>query len=58
MCYYFDDIVKLEDLGFDNILIDEKLNENTLIYDILYKTLIGPNTLRVRFDKTDEFIKI
>ena len=45
-------------MGFDNILIDEKLNENTLIYDILYKTLIGPNTLRVRFDKTDEFIKI
>ena len=22
-CYYFDDIIKLEDLDFDNILIDE-----------------------------------
>ena len=23
-CYYFDDIIKLEDFDFDNILIDEK----------------------------------
>ena len=23
-CYYFDDIIKLEDFYFDNILIDEK----------------------------------
>ena len=26
-CYHFDDIIKLEDFGFDNILIDEKLYE-------------------------------
>ena len=24
-CYYFDDIIKLEDLDFDDILIDQKL---------------------------------
>ena len=24
MCYYFDDIIKFEDIDFDNILIDEK----------------------------------
>ena len=24
MCYYFDDIVKLEDFDLNNILIDEK----------------------------------
>ena len=39
-CYYFDDIYKLEDLDFDNILIDKKSHKNVLIYDISYKTLI------------------
>ena len=33
-CYYFDDIIKLEDFGLDNILINEKSHENILIYDI------------------------
>ena len=32
MCYYFDDIIKLEE--FDNILIEEKSHEYILIYDI------------------------
>ena len=36
MCYYFDDIIKLEDLDIDNILKDEKLHESILIYDISY----------------------
>ena len=27
-CYYFDDVIKLEDFGFLNILIDEKSQEN------------------------------
>ena len=40
-CYYFDDINKFEYFHFDNILIDKKSHENILIYDILYKTLIG-----------------
>ena len=40
-CYYFDDIIKLEDVNLDNILIDKKSQENILIYDISYKTLIG-----------------
>ena len=50
-CYYFDDIIKLEDFNFDNILID-------LLYDISYKTLIGPKPLRIRFDKIQGFIRI
>ena len=33
-CYYFDDIIKLEDFDPDNILIDEKSHKNILIYDI------------------------
>ena len=54
-CYYFDDIIKLED--FD-IVIDEKANENILIYDILYKTLICSKPLCIRFHKIDGFIRI
>ena len=38
MCYYFDDIIKLENFDLDNVLIDEKSDENILIYDISYKT--------------------
>ena len=59
-CYYFNDLIKLEDfnLYFDNILIDEKSYKNILIYDIVYKTLIDPKPLRSRLDKMDGFIRI
>ena len=30
-CYYFNDIIKIEDFNFDNILIDEKLYEKIII---------------------------
>ena len=50
-CYYFDDIIKLELIDFDNILIDKKSHENILIYDISYKTLIESKPFRIRFDK-------
>ena len=50
--------IKLEDCDIDNILIDEKSRENILIYDISFKTLIGPKPLRVRFDKIDAFIRL
>ena len=30
-CFYFDDIIKLEDFDLDNILIDEKSHENILL---------------------------
>ena len=33
-CYYFDDIIKIEDFDFDNILLDGKSYENILIYNI------------------------
>ena len=54
-CYYFNDIIKLED---NNTSIDEKYHENILIYNISYKTLIDPETLCIRFDKMDAFIRI
>ena len=57
-CYYFDYIIKLKDFDIDNVLIDEKSHENISIYDISYKTLIGSKSLRIRFDKINEFIRI
>ena len=55
-CYYFHHIIKLEDLHFDNILIDGKLYENILVYDTLYKTFIGIKPFSIRFNKVDRFI--
>ena len=57
-CYYFDDIIKLEDFNVDNILIDENSHENVLIYDISYKTLIDPKLFRVIVDKIDGLIRM
>ena len=56
--YYFDDIIKLEDFDLGNVFIDERSHENILICDISCKTLIGSKLLRIRFDKTDEIIRI
>ena len=36
-CYYFDGIIKIEDLNLHNILIDEKSYENISVYNISYK---------------------
>ena len=47
-----------EDFGFINILIDDKSQENILIYDISYKTLNVPKPLRIRFDKSDRCIRV
>ena len=37
MCYYFDDIMRVEDIDSD-ILLDEKSYENILTHDISYET--------------------
>ena len=37
--------------------MDEKSNENILIYRILYKTLIGAKPLPIIFDKVNGFIR-
>ena len=55
MCYYFDNINKIEDFHFDNILIDEKSGKKILVYNISYKTLIDTKPLRLRFDKVNGF---
>ena len=48
-CYFFDNIIELEDFDLDNFLIDEKSHEIILIYSISYTTLINPKPLRIRF---------
>ena len=50
--------MKVEDIDFDNILLDKKSWENSLIYDISNKTFIGAKSWHIRFDKIDRVIKI
>ena len=38
--YYFDDIIKIKDFDFDNILIDEKSYDNFLVCNSSQQTLI------------------
>ena len=56
-CYYFDDIVKIENFNINNILIDEKPYENILVYNSSYKSLIDSKPLRISLGKIDGFIR-
>ena len=56
--YYFDDMMRVIDIDFYNILLDEKSYKYLLIYNISYKTFMGEKPLRIWFDKIDGFIKI
>ena len=55
-CYYFDDIIKIEDFNLVNILIDEKSYENILVYSISYKTLIDAKPLHITLDKIEALL--
>ena len=57
-CYYFDDIITDRNIYSVDILLDEKIYENISVYDILYKTSIGPKPFRVRFNNMDGFIRV
>ena len=39
-CYYFDDIMTVIDIDFNNILLNKKPYKNLLIYNISYKTVM------------------
>ena len=56
--YYFNDINKFGDFDVDNILIDEKIYENTLLYNVSYEALMGATPLRIEFNQIDVFIRI
>ena len=57
-CYYFDDIIKIEDFDLDNILIDQKSYKNILFYNISYKSLTDSMPLRIRFGRIDVYIRV
>ena len=62
-CAYccFDDIMGARNINSGNIFLDEKLYrtyKNISIDEISYKFFMGSIPLRIRFDKTDGFIKI
>ena len=51
-CYYFDDTMRVKDIDFDNILLDEKSYrtcKNMLIYGISYKLFMGEKPLHIWF---------
>ena len=51
-CYYYDDIIMLEDFDLDNILIEKNS------YNISYNTLIYPKLLCTVFFKENKIIRI
>ena len=63
-CYYFNDIIKIEDFYFNTILINTILRvaksyENVLVYNISCKILIGAKLgLCIRFGKVRGFIRV
>ena len=59
--YYFNDIMRVIDIDFSDILLNKKsykTYEYVLIYDTSYKTFIGSKPLGIRFDQINGFIKI
>ena len=58
ICYYFDDIIKIEDFDLQNIWIDKKPYKNILVYKISHKILLGYKPLRIEFDKIDGIIRV
>ena len=55
-CYYFDDIIDINNFDLDNILLDEKSYENTLIYDVVYKILFCAKPLQIIYEKKNGWI--
>ena len=57
-CYYFDDIIKIQDFDLGSILMEKKSCKNILVYNICYKSLIDYKPLRTKFDKIGGFIRV
>ena len=52
-----DGFIRVEDLAFDNILLDKKSSESISVYDISYKTVIGSKPLPIRPNEVYKVIK-
>ena len=46
-CYYFDDMMTVIDIDFNNILLNEISYKNLLIYNISYRTVMDEKSLRI-----------
>ena len=57
MSFYFNDIYKAADFDFINMLLDENSYENVLIYDVLYKTLVGAKPWHSVFNRVNDFVR-
>ena len=57
ICYYFDDMININDLDLGNILLDENSYKSVLLYDISYITSLDTKSLRIIFDNEDEYIR-
>ena len=55
-CFYFDDYC-IDDLDIGNILLNEKLYENYLIYDVAYNTPHGVNSLLIFSIKENDLLE-
>ena len=49
--------MRVIDIDVSDILLNEKWNENILIYDVSHKTCTGAKPVCTWFDKIDGFIK-
>ena len=59
-CYYFDQVMRVKDIDFSDILLDEnsyKRCKNILIYDTSYNIFMGTKPLHISYDEIDGFIR-
>ena len=54
---YFNEKINIEDFYLDKILIDWKLYENILVYNISYKSLIDSKPFLIRFGKQMDLLE-
>ena len=50
--------MKVEDINFNNILLDERSYENVLVHNILYKKIMDGEPLCIRFHKVKFIIEL
>ena len=55
---YFNDIIKIKNFDFGNMLLDENSYGNILVHDILYKTLIGAKPLCIMFGENKYYLQV
>ena len=56
-CYFFDDMISINDFNSENIKKDNKSFKDILIYYTGYETSDGVEPLYVDFNKINEFIE-